>query len=758
MKPIRLLLILVVMLLTPIELSSAQEGQEAMKIYDQIKNVELDESKVAEVESLVLIRDAAVFRLNKGKICLFKPVEGRVTGAVYVGEGVFEFSAPTEIERYQLKRFTEQEVLRDGFDELCLWFSDSTAEELEHNLSFSGGRVPAKSTVVMKGCRRRLPAGEGQKLWCCVLKGILADSRSSSDYPESHVGLFYADIKTGRGDRLFYTFDPGEVEEVVLKVAMPGGGQHERELACSFHQADDYLRNPRATNTPIPNEEKSEIRIVQYNMKVDISPEDELSAKARVDFECLKDGAHVIGFRLSPDLEIDRITNEQGDSLWHIKVKDQYPVYLVLGEATRSGEARTLTFEYSGKLIPAPQRIIGSLYVSSPRFWYPRYGSLERGSYELTFRYPKGYTLVSVGEKAKEWIEGDLLCGRWVTDFPVSVAYFNYGEFDNYDVSVEGLPTVCVYDLEASHRETTEEHRKVEEAFVADLVTRLSFFQNVFGESPLFSYQTFRVENTSEETTFFAQSMRGQSAAQQWWADALELQTYHDEWLGLGVGKYSGVWYAQVSLGDNQAFFGEIEAWRKDIIERGAWEVGLEAGPIWLGYRLSSSQSERYQDLIGTKGAYVLHMLRYLMRNFESRSDSSFIAMMRDFVETYYGKEASTEDFKEIVEKHVGEDMDWFFDQWVYGIDIPTYKFSYSTKPTADGKHLVTCEVDQENVPKDFRMWVPILLDFGMDQHAILRLWVDKPHNEYQLPKAPLKPKDVVLNPAHAVLCEVKNK
>jgi aminopeptidase N len=151
-------------------------------------------------------------------------------------------------------------------------------------------------------------------------------------------------------------------------------------------------------------------------------------------------------------------------------------------------------------------------------------------------------------------------------------------------------------------------------------------------------------------------------------------------------------------------------------------------------------------------------MLRNMMMDYNAKSDSSFIAMMRDYVNTYYGKKASTEDFKEIVEKHVGEDMDWFFDQWVYGLEIPTYKFSYSTKSTADGKYIVTCEVDQENVPDDFKMWVPILLDFGLNQHAILRLWVDKPHNEYQLPKAPMMPRKVTLNPAHAVLCEVKNK
>ena len=52
---------------------------------------------------------------------------------------------------------------------------------------------------------------------------------------------------------------------------------------------------------------------------------------------------------------------------------------------------------------------------------------------------------------------------------------------------------------------------------------------------------------------------------------------------------------------------------------------------------------------------------------------------MHDFLATYTGKAATTEDFKRIVEKHVTPDMDltgnhkmdWFFREWVYGTAIP---------------------------------------------------------------------------------------
>jgi hypothetical protein len=795
MKPIRLPLALVAMLLMPIELSSAQEGQGAMRIYDQIKNVLLDENKVAEAKSLVLTRDAAVFRLNTGKICLFQPVEGRVTGAVFVGEGVFEFSPPTEIERYQLNKFTEQENLSEAYEELFLLFSDTTAAELEHKLSFSPGEVPLRLASIRSDCHKRVSEEKARNLCCRVLEQFLADSSQMATQSQGGRGFFYADINTLRLERLLFTFDPAKVEEVALERPAPTYySVHARDLICSFHRAEDYARSSVVKDTPLPGERMDAIKVMHYRMEVEISGTKKLSANVDLDFESLMDGINVVSFRLHPDLEIERVTNSQGDSLCFIREKERYGVSVLLTRPTSSAEERRLTFKYSGKIID--QNWYGDFYIRSGSSWYPRYGYLPRATYDLTFKSPRAYEFVSIGKKTKEWTEGDHRCTQWVEDFPTSQASFNYGRFKIHGLEHEGIPPVSVYYLEESDKKFTADFNrflgqygdvqimlldsKSKENIGADLVNSLNFFQTVYGKCPFpklaateipasygvgypglvhLSWGTFMGEGELPETKFKHVSFRAHEVAHQWWAHTVREETYHDRWLTEGFAEYSGAWFAQMSTQDNEGFFEQVEEWRKDIMGKGHKEsVGSEAGPLWLGYRLNSSESSDYATLVYEKGAFVLHMLRNLMMDYNARSDSSFIAMMRDFVETHYGKEASTEDFKEIVEKHVGEDMDWFFDQWVYGVGIPTYKFSYSTEPTADGKYIVSCEVDQENVPEDFRMWVPILLDFGMNQHAILRLWVDKPHNEYQLPKAPMMPREVTLNPAHAVLCEVKNK
>ena len=113
---------------------------------------------------------------------------------------------------------------------------------------------------------------------------------------------------------------------------------------------------------------------------------------------------------------------------------------------------------------------------------------------------------------------------------------------------------------------------------------------------------------------------------------------------------------------------------------------GSRAGPISLGRRLRSSVSPiDYNILIYEKGAYVLHMLRMLFFDFTAGNDEPFRAMMRDFVETHRGGEASTADFRRAVERHAGVDMGWFFDRWVHGTAIPTYRYAWTTERGADG-------------------------------------------------------------------------
>lgn len=106
-----------------------------------------------------------------------------------------------------------------------------------------------------------------------------------------------------------------------------------------------------------------------------------------------------------------------------------------------------------------------------------------------------------------------------------------------------------------------------------------------------------------------------------------------------------------------------------------------------------------------------------MMFGAKSGGDARFQAMMKDFIQTHYNKDISTEDFKKAVEKHITPEMDlarngsldWFFNEWVYGTEMPSYRFDYQigNDNTLSGK------ITQSGVSNDFAMLVPLYADFG---------------------------------------------
>jgi aminopeptidase N len=106
-----------------------------------------------------------------------------------------------------------------------------------------------------------------------------------------------------------------------------------------------------------------------------------------------------------------------------------------------------------------------------------------------------------------------------------------------------------------------------------------------------------------------------------------------------------------------------------------------------------------------------------MMYDQKNGGDARFQAMMKDFVQTHFNKDVSTEDFKRIVEKHMTKQMDlarngrmdWYFNEWVYGTEVPSYRFDYQVD--ADGSF--SGRVTQSGVSDSFTMLVPVYVDMG---------------------------------------------
>ena len=176
-----------------------------------------------------------------------------------------------------------------------------------------------------------------------------------------------------------------------------------------------------------------------------------------------------------------------------------------------------------------------------------------------------------------------------------------------------------------------------------------------------------------------------------------------------------------------------IDFWndeREMLLEKNAQGFrAIDVGPLTMGYRANNTRTgfNVTRRLIYPKGAYVLHMIRMMMHD-NRTGDQQFKELMQDFVQAYRGRPATTEDFKAMVEKHMTREMDlegnhkmdWFFDEYVYGTQLPRYSLDSSFDIGADGDVVFSMRLTQSDVDAKFRMLVPVYLE--MEDGRLLAL------------------------------------
>ncbi len=205
--------------------------------------------------------------------------------------------------------------------------------------------------------------------------------------------------------------------------------------------------------------------------------------------------------------------------------------------------------------------------------------------------------------------------------------------------------------------------------------------------------------------------------AHQWWGHTVTWGSYRDQWMSEGFAQMSASLYIQLIEQKPQEFIKFWDDERELLTEKNRWGFRpIDVGPVTMGIRLETGKAGAiYQYLIYPKGGYILHMLRMMMWDRQT-GDARFKALMQDFVKTYTGHAATTEDFKAMVEKHITPDMnltgngkmDWFFNEYVYGTALPHYKLEQTI---ANGE--LTYKITQSGVDNNFAMLIPMYLELN---------------------------------------------
>jgi hypothetical protein len=748
-----------------------QSATEYDSVYAELVRLAPVDGQVAEVHDLVIRRDVGELVLSSGQLVVLSPVGGRTVAVAFHGTGLFRFTPPTHLEQQRLREFRKSTSLAEPFTDVVLLFCDSTLRELRGHLSFADGPAPDGLADGVQEMLSYLGKVDDRSLDPDVLRPLL--NRESN-------GLFYAHMTRRGSDPLIFMIDPYETESVRLLVrARHRGYTRLSEVVSQFPAGGDPL--PAAS----ARQRVEAAGIARYDIESwlpqtaggDIG----FAAAARLEITADTAVGPWVAFGLFPRISLDSARwDDSEEPAVVFKAKDHDIVWVRLRQTLTAGAHETLRLYYHGDLI---DRYGDWFYLKSSVAWYPQQlGWRDVAEFRLTFHYPRSMTLAAVGEQVSSSKEGAMVTTTWATAHPIRNASFNLGIFDTHPVEGTDGSRISVLWSERGHRELTQrlaaagevlQQRNMEEHVGSDVANAVQFFGTVFGPPPVehfyateipylhgeafpglihLSYSTFVLTGRDGDDEVF----RSHEVAHQWWGIGVDYATYHDQWLSEGLSDFAGLWYMQTRRKDSGKYFGMLDQWRTNILARRA-----DSLPIWLGYRMDTGdpRDNNYNVIVYQKGAWVVNMLRVLLLDLRTMNEDRFGAIMRDFYQANRGRRATTADFQRVIEQHVGQPMDWFFNQWVYGWSIPTYRVAWKAEHADNGQYQVRLRVRQEDVPADFLAYVPVRIETAGKQVVRARVKVTGASSELIVPVLlAAEPTTLEFNDLDGVLAEVQTE
>ena len=714
---------------------------------------------------MVLKRDAGTFTFIRGSFIFYGEVNGKITGAVFGGVGHFHLTPPTPVEAHSLQVLTKKSEFDEDFNEVVLRFTDGTATELHKD-----GNAVAPSSTDSQSIKaaQDLHTFQREHLFENIDLRLLQDVLSPTPG-----GFFLAAIHGSTNPHILFEIDPLGVpkvapEEVLLSVWNSWGWSY----PCAFHLAGEYAAGTasgREQNGAFRVEsedldtsiEKSGFLGGQATVHL-VALKDGVAVVPLRLFPTLRvskvEGEH--------DSVLDFVQERK---------EDDADFGLVLSQPIKQGETATVKIVYGGK-DAVRNVGGDNFDPIARESWFPNGGTGfgSYATYNMRFHVPKEVELIATGDRITDKVDGHVRTSEWETKMPLPVVGFHLGKFvEKQDKTPDGLAVAAYANSDppdwaqnivhaASDDSGPQRDIHSEGLAIGNLNTtgmlpvelsqgqvsaqiytiyfgKLSFNHLALSQQPACDYGqswpmlvylpicgfwdgTIQHQLGLSPSDPYWKTVTAHEVAHQWWGHTVGFKSYRDQWMSEGFAEASASIFLQStrkSPSDYREFWHQL---RQQLTEKNTDGFRpIDVGPVTMGFRLSTQKTgwSIYRNLVYPKGGYILHMIRMMMYSNQT-GEKDFQAMMHDFVDTYRLKVATTEDFKAIVEKHMtpGMDldhnhkMDWFFNEYVYGTQLPQYHFESQVDSNSDAVKL-HFKLVQSGVPDDFKMLVPLYVELA---------------------------------------------
>jgi hypothetical protein len=796
-------------LLTPAVFPATERSPH--ELYDAIKVLRIDPSNVYRIvpaNHVQLRRGDAVLSFDEGTLAFFSPLDGQITGAVFSGRG-HVLAAPREpVEKQQMGRFLGAPVLDQDFINGYFRFTDDTAGELLRQFRAANLAVQTDASV------GALWDSAVTQLNPSYTLRILFDRLSPNPKPCFYAGL--AGAATGLFD---VVLDSQRDEQFLLGQFRKAGGRTFYDVWTS-HRVPDAPVLPvafRALRYSIETTITSDNSLdatARVRLRAETGTERvlafQLSRALTIDSVTGEHGESLPFFQ------------NEGMSLQERSARGNDYLSVVLPQAPAGRQEFTLHFHYRGNVIQDAGN--GVLFVGARESWYPHLGdSAEFSAYDFLLRWPRKLRLIATGSKLEEHDEGEFRVGHWKMEKPMSVAGFNLGEYASASIA-SGARSIEIYanrELEEDLRKRLSSQgaealplpsRRFGSASTGQFVvpppmppspadalkqlgkeidSSIRFYETFSGPFPFHNLSVSQIPGAfgqgwpgllyvstysflpSEAQQRAGLSTAGQEhftelvpyheVAHQWWGNVVAWSSYRDQWIDEAIANYLAVLFADTKKNPDHTLHVWLARYRQQLVEKlpGATEAAGDIGALTLGTRLNSSKSPTaYEQIIYSKGSWIIHMLREMLRQPGARNpDARFTALLQTLVTKYAYRALSTDDLQHEVESVMtpgmdlegGRSMEWFFEEWVRGTGIPHYRVEFTAHHTERG-YQIRGKLFQTGVPRSFVASVPLYAGGAGHRGLLGTVVAAGPETSFHF-LTPNHPRKIAIDPQMTLLC-----
>ena len=436
--------------------------------------------------------------------------------------------------------------------------------------------------------------------------------------------------------------------------------------------------------------------------------------EATVTLTSLRDGLEAVVLD-AEEFTVGRVVSDWGEALRFEQSPSQLTVWMT--RPLKLGETRSFTCSYKGadpkvglRFVEEkpgnPALVFSDSWPDHVHHWFPCYDyPNDKVTSEIIATVRSGLKVAANGRlvSVSEDPSAGTVTWHWSQDLPHST----------YLVFLAAAPYVVVRDsyksLPVNYWVFPGDERKALPTY-GKTPEMIEFFNRTFGyDYPWQKYDQISVpsgggaESTSatamtqaimvdeqHAADFPAIGIVSHELAHQWWGDLITLRSWAHTWMNESFGTYSDYLYFQHARGDDEAAINrqnKLNAYLREARTRYVRPIVTDR---------YDAPGDMFDSHTYPKGALVLHMLRNLL------GDEPFFAVLRHFLHTYAFDAVDTHDFIRSVKTVTGQNLDWFFDQWLFKPGHPVFDVRSEWDPA---RKVVRLKVSQV---QDFARGIPV--------------------------------------------------